>query len=163
MELPLTLAIVALMACIGGLAWLFVRAEARSTAAHAEMMRVSKEYADAAIKLSADTARNGPKYADKMLETLSRTMQEVTRANSDAMTTMYAPMQRESAPMESDLGDLPTPWYAEEGAMDYSDPTDAYMVADPTEYPDAGGGLDGALVYGDDEEPFGVPGLKVTG
>lgn len=159
MELPLTLAIVALIAVIGALTWTIARLLARSDAAHTEMLRVSREYSEQALKIAADTARNQPKYADKMLESLARGITDVTRGTADAMQAIYGPVQRAETNASAEFDDLPTPWYAAEGAMDPSDPTDHLLVADPTEYPEGGNNL---IMEGDDE-PFGIPGLKVGG
>ena len=157
MELPLTLAIVALIAVIGALTWTISRLLTRSDAAHAEMLRVSREYSEQALKIAADTARNQPKYADKMLESLTRSISEVTKGSADAMTALYGPIRHEEAQASAENGDIITPWYGAEGSMSTVDPTDMYLVADPTEYPEGGNNL---IIDGDDE-PFGVPGLKV--
>lgn len=159
MEIPLTLAILALIAVIGALIWTIHRLLARSEAAHAEMMRVSREYSEQALKIAADTARNQPKYAEKMLDSLTRSISEVTKGSADAMTALYGPIRHEEQQATAEMGDIITPWYGAEGSMDPSDPTDAYLVADPTEYPEGGNNL---IMDGDDE-PFGIPGLKVNG
>jgi hypothetical protein len=127
------------------------------------MMRVSKEYADQALKMAADTARNQPKYADKMLDSLARGIGDVTRGTAEAMQAIYGPVRIEERQQTAEYDDLPTPWYTKEGAMDFTDPTDEYLVSDPTEYPEGGGGMDGSLISDGDDEPFGVPGLKVNG
>jgi hypothetical protein len=160
MQIPMTISILALMAVIGALSWLYVGSTRQTAVAYAEMMRVSKEYADQALKIAADTARLQPKYAEKMLDALARSVTDVTKSSSDAMQAIYGPVRMEQQQASVEHDDLPTPWYAEEGAMDYSDPTDSLLVADPVEYADNGGGLDGALLMDGDEEPFGVPGLK---
>ena len=163
MEIALIIAMLALIAVICGLAWLFVRSESRSAEAHAEMLRVSKEYANAAMKQASDAARLQPKYADKMLESLARGITDVTRGTAEAMKAIYGPVQQAESATSTDYTDLPTPWYAHEGALDDTDPTDRYLVQDPVERPDNLGGLGGALLMDGDDEPFGIPGLVVGG
>jgi hypothetical protein len=63
----------------------------------------------------------------------------------------------ETEQAQAAMGDIITPWYGEEGSLDTLDPTDALLVADPVEYPEGGSNL---IMDGDDE-PFGVPGLKL--
>jgi hypothetical protein len=157
MLIPLTLCIAAFIAAIAALIWLLVQAQRRVDQYLAHMLQVSKDYADHALGTAADAVRDHPNNVQKMMDSLSAGIRQANESNAAAMVTLYGPSTVQAAQMEGSQGDILTPWYAEEGALDMSDPTDRLLVADPVEYPEGGNNL---IVDGD-EEPFGIPGLKL--
>ena len=159
MELPLSLAIIVLTCMIGLMTWLFVRSQAENARLRQVMYEQNVQYAEYVTKSAEKMTRDVPKMADKMLDSLTRSISDVTKGTSDAMQAIYGPVRVEEQRQTAEFDDLPTPWYTQEGAMDFTDPTDDLLVSDPVEYPEGGGNL---IVDGDDE-PFGIPGLKVGG
>lgn len=157
MELPLTLAILVLSAIACGSTYLMISSAKRSAYESQQIVQIQREIYAEALKASTDTARNQAKYADKMVETLSQAVREVTEGLSEGMSAVYGPARAAEAAADAQDGDIATPWYTREGALDLSDPTDGLIVADPVEYPEGGGNL---IMDGDDE-PFGIPGLGV--
>lgn len=161
MAVPLTLAILVLGALVGVLTWLLVRSERRNAELMAQLVQQSTAYADQSLKVAAGMTRNGANQADKMLTVVARSVTEVTAAVRGAMTdslaAMYGPAQAQAQVMADSLADLPTPWYANEGSADYSDPTDAFLggIADPIadNHQNAGGNL----LLQDGPAGFGLP------
>ena len=159
MAFPMSIAILALIAVIGALTWLLIRSERRNAALVEQFTTANREYAEYALKNAADTARNAPRYADKMLDSLASGIKDVTEGVTRSMQAIYGPVQHQEQQASAEKGDIATPWYGAEGSLDHSDPTDQLLIADPTEYPEGGSNL---ILDGDDE-PFGIPGLKVGG
>jgi len=159
MAIPLTLAIVALCGLIGLLAGLYARSQVENARLVERILEINTNYSEYALKNAEKMTRDVPKMADKMLDSLARSISDVTKGTSDAMQAIYGPVRMEQQQQTAEMGDLPTPWYTEEGAMDFGDPTDEFLVADPVEYPEGGNNL----ILDGDEEPFGIPGLKLGG
>jgi hypothetical protein len=159
MELPLSIAIIVLTCMIGLMTWLFVRSQAENARLQQRILEINTNYSDYTLKHAEKMTRDVPKMADKMLDSLARAIGDVTKGTSDAMQAIYGPVRMEEQRQTAEFDDLPTPWYAAEGSMDFSDPTDQLLVQDPVEYPEGGSNL---IMDGDDE-PFGIPGLKVGG
>jgi type II secretory pathway pseudopilin PulG len=159
MAVPLSIAIIALTALLGLVTWLYVRAQAENARLVERILEINTQYSEYTLKSAEKMTRDLPKMSEKMLDSLARGISEVTKGTSDAMQAIYGPVRVTEQAQTAELGDLPTPWYAEEGALDTSDPTDRWLVSDPTEYPEGGSNL---IMDGDDE-PFGIPGLKVGG
>lgn len=157
MNLPLTLAICLLGAIACGSTYLMIRQAQRSAYESQQIVQAQREIYAEALKAATDTARNQAKYADKMVETLSQSVREVTEGLSQGMSAVYGPPQKQMEAALQEDGDIATPWYSREGALDLTDPTDGLIVADPVEYPEGGSNL----IMDDDDEPFGIPGLKV--
>lgn len=157
MAIPLTVAIVALVCMIGLLIWLFVRSQAEIARLQGVILEQSVNYTEYVQKSAEKMTRDVPKMSEKMLDTLAKGIADVQRGTSDAMQALYGPVRLQEQAMSMEQDDLPTPWYGDPGAMDYRDPTDGLLVSDPVEYPEGGGNL---IMEGDDE-PFGIPGLKL--
>jgi len=157
MAIPLTIAIVALCGLIGLLTWLFARSQAEIARLSQQNQELVDRYMEHVTKSAEKMTRDVPKMADKMLDSLARGIADVTKGTSDAMQAIYGPVRVETERASMEQDDLPTPWYTEEGALDFTDPTDGLLVTDPVEYPEGGNNL---IVDGD-ENPFGIPGLKV--
>ncbi len=157
MAVPLTLCIIVLCALIGVLTWLLVRSQRRYDDLVARHIAASDAYAGTAIKTAAEQARNQPKYAEKMLDSLARGITQVTDGISASMKTIYGPIQSSYEDTAASKSDLPTPWYAEEGSMDYSDPTDGFLggIADPLADNQQVPG--GNLILEDGPAGFGLP------
>lgn len=150
-----------LCALIALLTWLLLKSQRRYDALHDRFIAASDAYAGTAIRNAADIARNQPKYADKMLDSLAdgltRITEGLTSSMKAAMTAVYGPVQRAEAQAAATLGDLPTPWYATEGAMDFTDPTDLFLggIADPAADNQQAAG--GNLLLEDGPAGFGLP------
>jgi hypothetical protein len=157
MAVPLSIAIIALTTLLGLVTWLYVRSQAENARLVERILEISTNYSDYTLKSAEKMTRDVPKMAEKMLDSLARGIADVTRGTSEAMQAIYGPVRVETEQAQAAMGDIITPWYGEEGSLDTLDPTDALLVADPVEHPEGGSNL---IMDGDDE-PFGVPGLKL--
>ena len=157
MAVPLSLAIIALTTLLGLVTWLYVRAQAENARLVERILEINTQYSEYTMKSAEKMTRDLPKMSEKMLDSLARGIQDVTRGTSEAMQAIYGPVRMETEQSQAVMGDIITPWYGEEGSLDESDPTDRFLVSDPTEYPEGGNNL---IMDGDDE-PFGIPGLKI--
>ena len=159
MSVPLTLAILALVGLLGAVTWLFVRSQAEIARLSRQNEELVHRYMEHVTKSAEKMTRDVPKMADKMLDSLARGIADVTKGTSEAMQAIYGPVRVEEQRTTTYHDDLPTPWYAEEGSLDLTDPTDGLLVSDPVEYPAGGSNL----IHDGDDEPFGIPGLRVGG
>jgi hypothetical protein len=122
---------------------------------------VASDYAQSATRSQELAAKNLPKQSDAMIASLSGAITQVVDAVSGSMKSIYGPIH-EDARQSAEQGTPPmAPWYGDPTAMDFSDPTDG-LINEGISDPAASGNLDGLILPGDDE-PFGIPGLKVEG
>ena len=172
MTLPLSLSILILAAVIAGLLWFITRLQSRIDRLQTLFMEVNTNYSDFTMKIAADQAksaadasRSSSRYAEKMLDSLSTSTVAVVESIRDSMHTLYGP-QTTSAEATTDQaygGTKPLQtFYSTEGSEDYTDPTDMFLNESLV-----GGMSDGAaqapgnLIMDDDDNPFGIPGLKI--
>lgn len=161
MTAALILCILVFAALVGVLMWMLVRSQRRYDDLLVRYVAASESYAGSAIRSAAEQARNAPKQADKMLDSVARSITDVTEAvrgaMTDSMRAMYGPVQAADQAQADRLADLPTPWYAAEGSADYTDPTDAFLggISDPIADNNQAAG--GNLLLEDGPGGFGLP------
>ena len=172
MTLPLSLSILILAAVIAGLLWFITRLQRQIRVLELDARESAREYMDHVLqtaadmsKSAADASRSSSRYAEKMLDSLSTSTVAVVESIRDSMHTLYGP-QTTSAEATTDQaygGTKPLQtFYSTEGSEDYTDPTDMFLNESLV-----GGMSDGAaqapgnLIMDDDDDPFGIPGLKI--
>jgi len=157
MALPLTIAILVFTLLLGLAAWVIARLLARQDRMSEEVLRISREYADAAMNASKLAATAHTKQASALVDALATATEKTITSVASSMNAVYGPAVVDRTAAEGSGADPMAPWYTQEGSMDFSDPTDAMNVegiVDPTMDVTPDG-----LVM--DDEPFGIPGLKV--
>lgn len=166
MVLPLTLAILVLALLIGLLLYALWKMLGEMTTMRGEMrdtqetaMSAMRGMADAATRNSELAAKNLPKQTDAMISSLASAVRDVSTAVSASVSAVYAPAMAQKVEDANQQNDLPTPWYAHPGSNDFSDPTDGLVNEGMTD-PSVGAAAGNLIIDGDDE-PFGIPGLKV--
>ena len=157
MATPLTIAILVFTLLLALAGWVIARLLARQDRMSEEMLRISREYADTALNTSKLAAAAHTKQANSMIESLSLATQATIEGVAKSMNAVYGPAVVDRTAAEGSGAEPLSPWYTKEGSMDYSDPTDT-MNVEGLMGPEQNDTHDGLVL---DDEPFGVPGLKI--
>jgi len=157
MALPLTIAILVFTLLLGLAAYTIARLLARQDRMSEEVLRISREYADTAISTQKSAAAAHAKQASGLIEALAGATEKTITSVASSMNAIYGPAVVDRTAAEGSGAEPLSPWYTKEGSMDYSDPTDT-MNVEGLMGPEQNDTHDGLVL---DDEPFGVPGLKI--